>query len=295
MKIKKKPASDKAKSKLKAKMSNLKKPKREAPVEKDIPFGPDHYMEGSTGMIRRNPKKYSKGGKYDMYQKGGGVTVTKKMVDDEFKKTFESSANLTNDLARQLAKGVDSKGMPLKPAAKKALAAEVKKRKAKDQAMKPNYRYVGSKVPGGKSPSFKKGGKMYLTGGQVKLDKNKDGKITGEDFKIMKAKKYAQGGVNDPEEAKKKLASLMSKSKEKGNPTAVLQRLTTNAIREELRKAGVGGKYAIGEKGSVEGDYGKLVSLAKEKGVYDTARSAATKEFKENYGKPGYQFLNIRK
>ena len=240
-------------------------------------------------------KKYGKGGKYDMYQKGGGVTVTKKMVDDEFKKTFDSSANLTNDLARQLAKGVDSKGMPLKPAAKKALAAEVKKRKAKDQAMKPNYRYVGSKVPGGKSPSFEKGGKMYLTGGQVKLDKNKDGKITGEDFKIMKAKKYAQGGVNDPEEAKKKLASLMSKSKKKGNPTAVLQRLTTNAIREELRRAGVGGKYAIGEKGSVEGDYGKLVSLAKEKGVYDTARSAATKEFKENYGKPGYQFLNIRK
>lgn len=223
-------------------------------------------------------KKYGKGGKYDMYQKGGGVTVTKKMVDDEFKKTFESSANLTNDLSRQLAKGVDSKGMPLKPAAKKALEEEVRKRKAEDQKMKPSYRYVGSKVPGGKSPSFKKGGK-----------------INSEDFKIMKAKKYAQGGVNDPEKAKKKLASLMSESKKRGNPTAVLQRLTTNAIREELRRAGVGGKYAIGEKGSVEGDYGKLVSLAKEKGVYDTARSAATKEFKENYGKPGYQFLNIRK
>ena len=134
-------------------------------------------------------KKYGKGGKYDMYQKGGGVTVTKKMVDDEFKKTFESSANLTNDLARQLSKGVDSKGMPLKPAAKKALAEEVRKRKAKDQAMKPSYRYVGSKVPGGKSPSFKKGGKMYLKGGQVKLDKNKDGKISGADFKMMKLKK----------------------------------------------------------------------------------------------------------
>tara|TARA_R110002072_G_scaffold118799_1_gene251357 strand:+ start:250 stop:414 length:165 start_codon:yes stop_codon:yes gene_type:complete len=31
--------------------------------------------------------------------------------------------------------------------------------------------------------------KKYLTGGQVKLDKNKDGKISGEDFKMMKKKK----------------------------------------------------------------------------------------------------------
>jgi hypothetical protein len=29
----------------------------------------------------------------------------------------------------------------------------------------------------------------YLTGGQAKIDANKDGKITGEDFKILKAKK----------------------------------------------------------------------------------------------------------
>ena len=33
--------------------------------------------------------------------------------------------------------------------------------------------------------------KGYLTGGQVKLDKNKDGKITGEDFKMMEDKKVA--------------------------------------------------------------------------------------------------------
>jgi hypothetical protein len=34
---------------------------------------------------------------------------------------------------------------------------------------------------------YGKGGMMkYLKGGQVKLDKNKDGKITGIDFKMMK-------------------------------------------------------------------------------------------------------------
>ena len=30
------------------------------------------------------------------------------------------------------------------------------------------------------------GGDTMLTGGQKKLDKNKDGKISGEDFKMMK-------------------------------------------------------------------------------------------------------------
>ena len=33
---------------------------------------------------------------------------------------------------------------------------------------------------------FNKGGDTMLTGGQKKLDKNKDGKISGEDFKMMK-------------------------------------------------------------------------------------------------------------
>jgi hypothetical protein len=46
---------------------------------------------------------------------------------------------------------------------------------------------------GGMMPKYKDGGKMYLKGGQVKLDKNKDGKISGEDFKMMK--KYQVGGV----------------------------------------------------------------------------------------------------
>ena len=35
---------------------------------------------------------------------------------------------------------------------------------------------------------FNKGGDTMLKGNQAKLDKNKDGKISGEDFKMMKAK-----------------------------------------------------------------------------------------------------------
>ena len=132
-------------------------------------------------------KKYGKGGKYEMYGNGGGVKVTKKMADDKFKKDFEAAANMTNDLAKQLAEGVDAKGMPLKPAAKKALAEQIKKRKASEQGMKANYRYVGTEIPAGKAPF--EDDAMYLKGGQVKIDANKDGKITGADFKMLKLKK----------------------------------------------------------------------------------------------------------
>ena len=42
----------------------------------------------------------------------------------------------------------------------------------------------------GKKFRYKYGGKMkkYLKGGQVKLDANKDGKISGEDFKMLRKK-----------------------------------------------------------------------------------------------------------
>ena len=51
--------------------------------------------------------------------------------------------------------------------------------------MKTNKKeYMG----GGMSPKYGMGGMMnkYLKGGQVKLDKDQDGKITGKDFKMMK-------------------------------------------------------------------------------------------------------------
>lgn len=41
-----------------------------------------------------------------------------------------------------------------------------------------------------KAKKYEKGGKLkkYLKGGQLKLDANKDGKISGEDFKMLKKK-----------------------------------------------------------------------------------------------------------
>jgi hypothetical protein len=128
-------------------------------------------------------KKYGKGGKYEMYGNGGGVKVTKKMADDKFKKDFEAAANMTNDLAKQLAKGVDAKGMPLKPAAKNALAEQIKKRKASEQGMKANYRYVGTEIPAGEAPF--EDDAMYEKGGKIVGPKKKDKvtKITPEYIK----------------------------------------------------------------------------------------------------------------
>ena len=89
-------------------------------------------------------KKYGKGGKYDMYQEGGGVKVTKKMVEKQFYDDLEESLNLTNSLAKQLATGIGADGMPLKKARLKQLKLEVEMRKARELKQKPNYRDVGT-------------------------------------------------------------------------------------------------------------------------------------------------------
>jgi len=53
---------------------------------------------------------------------------------------------------------------------------------------------------GGKKKMMAHGGKkksMYMKGGQAKLDMNKDGKLSGEDFKMLgnKGKKKAMKGM----------------------------------------------------------------------------------------------------
>jgi len=120
----------------------------------------------------------------------GGGTVTKKMVKESYDKKFKESANFANDFAKYAETGIGPNGMPLS-AAKKAKYAEMAKRAKKTSTkMKPAYNNVGLSIPKGESPKFGKGGKLkkYLKGGQVKLDANKDGKITGTDFMMMRKK-----------------------------------------------------------------------------------------------------------
>ena len=73
-------------------------------------------------------------------------------------------------------------------------------KKKKESGKKDIFDYIGDilktpyKIRGGAkhgkmmTKKFNIGGETMLKGGQKKLDKNKDGKISGEDFKMMKAK-----------------------------------------------------------------------------------------------------------
>tara|TARA_E500000305_G_scaffold45356_1_gene35281 strand:+ start:1062 stop:2072 length:1011 start_codon:yes stop_codon:yes gene_type:complete len=114
-----------------------------------------------------------------------------------------------------------------------------------EEGMKMPYAY------GGKMKVMKKGG---LVGGQKKLDKNNDGKITGEDFKMLRSmmgggkmeymdggKMYEDGGkldVNDLlESLEVKNPELMSKAVElvKSDDKRGLNKLLNQAYREDVR------------------------------------------------------------
>jgi len=65
--------------------------------------------------------------------------------------------------------------------ADRAYRQAIKEGATEEQATKIAEKYLDS---------FKKGGMMkYLKGGQLKLDANKDGKITGADFMMLRKKK----------------------------------------------------------------------------------------------------------
>jgi len=63
--------------------------------------------------------------------------------------------------------------------------------------------------------------KRYLKGGQAKLDANKDGKITAEDFKLLKSKKKKN----------KKPSPMMLAMRDKRNMGA------SRALEEQLKQA----------------------------------------------------------
>lgn len=91
--------------------------------------------------------------------KGGGK-VTKEMVDKEFAHNFEVDANLTNKLAKQASTGLKENGFPMSPENLASLKKEVARRKKSEGKRKPNYKYVGTDLPSGRTPSFGQGGKL---------------------------------------------------------------------------------------------------------------------------------------
>jgi hypothetical protein len=216
--------------------------------------------EGNTNMYA----KYKKGGKVK------GKTVTKEMVDKEFAHNFEVNANLTNKMAKQASTGLKKNGFPMKPANVKALKEQVKKRKEKEGKAKPNYKYVGTKVPSGPTPRFKEGGKL-----PPKIKKM-----------LQKAKAPKKGGMLDevtvtakaPTKTEKVAAKEFSKglsAMKLGFPkTTVEQYYNLESVGNKARRK------AIDTRGDIEGAFDSVDKLKK-----DTRKRARQgKTFRYKYG-----------
>jgi hypothetical protein len=110
--------------------------------------------------------------------------------------------------------------------------------------------------------------KKYLAGGQVKLDKNKDGKISGKDFKMMK--KYQVGGVTPKDkmiEDEIKATRVVS--------AAVPNRQDLEAAYKASFKSGADGTVSFEDflkKGVDDGDIRKIKNSAE---AMATARQKA--------------------
>ena len=111
-------------------------------------------------------KKYGKGGSYKMYQNGGPVKA-KKMPKEE----LERDAKMAKERLEELAE--EKKYLAKRAEADRQYRLAIKEGASEEQASKIAEKYL----------------RMYLKGGQVKLDANKDGKISGTDFKMLRAKK----------------------------------------------------------------------------------------------------------
>lgn len=130
-------------------------------------------------------KKYGKGGKYEMYSKGG-VSPKKSYskggdVDPPQKKPVYGPPKPPGykeptEKEREESRG-EAEYLKRRKEADRAYRQAIKEGATEAQAVKIAEKYLSQ------------GGKMYLTGGQVKLDANKDGKISGSDFKMLRAKK----------------------------------------------------------------------------------------------------------
>lgn len=141
--------------------------------------------------------------------------------------------------------------------------------------------------------------KKYLKGGQVKLDANKDGKISGEDFKQLRGRKemkkggkvvkYSKGGKNNPtptertttEDERRQTTAMGNQPsasykgyEKKETPKQALERFEKTRLMESLTNSGK--KYPTGRMTLQE-----LRQVAEKEGV----RDASTKLGRDDYRK----------
>jgi hypothetical protein len=110
--------------------------------------------------------------------------------------------------------------------------------------------------------------KKYLKGGQVKLDANKDGKISGEDFSMLRGRKemksggkvvkYKEGGLT-PEEKKAKAAATADKKRELQDKLRIADKRVTKEAKgstaslSRVKKKATGKGLTSDQKASTTG------------------------------------------
>ena len=113
----------------------------------------------------------------------GGKPLKPKEIKPKNKSTGGSIEKVPGGYSKEGSGRISDKGLKGRSPSQAFSEKEKRMENTKPQGMT-------KKMGGGMMKKYNKGGQM-LKGGQKKLDKNKDGKITGEDFKMMKAKKGA--------------------------------------------------------------------------------------------------------
>jgi hypothetical protein len=153
----------------------------------------DRGLKEQGFMVNKKPaakpvKKMMGGGKMDMYLNGG-------KVGNKVKRLENREANLVARGSKAVDEGRERKADRLlgKAARVENRLIKAKESKERQEMVKKIQSFIlpdENKMMGGGKIEYGMGGKMkkYLAGGQVKLDKNKDGKITGVDFKMLKKK-----------------------------------------------------------------------------------------------------------
>lgn len=115
-------------------------------------------------------KKYGKGGSYKMYEDGGPVKPKKKIMGPE-KDLLLERMGMYDEPSKEEKR--EKEYLKKRAEAERQYRLAIKQGASEEQAVKIAEKYL----------------RMYLKGGQVKLDANKDGKISGADFKMLRAKK----------------------------------------------------------------------------------------------------------
>jgi len=231
--------------------------------------------------------------------------ISREMVEKDFNESMKKHMQFTNKLAKQLADGVDSRGLPLKPAARKALEKDVKKRKQYEQTAKPNYKDVGLGLPkgpapfeddampkakygmkavkkkmpgGGKMPVYRKGGKVvkYQEGGVTRAG---SGTVRTMPSSSGREVAYYDGPGGVPKEGMPGTRSFTTPGTDRKNkdvskmePLKLRDHLRVLEASKLLKQSGVNSVITMSDD--------EILKAARDKNLYDDVVNNSNKSYK---------------